>query len=162
MWRCVCVRVCMCEWVSKWVYSLSLLPLSPSLPPSSPLSLSPPFLPLCVCVWVSAYMYHAWLLFTQLLLSAMFSLLEVKILYSIDMPVFTVCLCDSVCQQVENEENVLVCLKVIIELHKQFRPSYSPEVSVHDWDWLTNNMASWILRPTYLEYIHVQVMCRVY
>ena len=31
--------------------------------------------------------------------------------------------------QVENEENVLVGLKIVIELHKQFRPSYSPEVS---------------------------------
>ncbi len=30
--------------------------------------------------------------------------------------------------EVENEENVLVCLRVIIELHKQFRPSVSPEV----------------------------------
>ncbi|XP_019851030.1 PREDICTED: transformation/transcription domain-associated protein [Amphimedon queenslandica] len=31
--------------------------------------------------------------------------------------------------EVENEENVLICLKVIIELHKQFRPSYSPEIT---------------------------------
>jgi transformation/transcription domain-associated protein len=31
--------------------------------------------------------------------------------------------------QVENEENVLICLKVIIELHKQFRPSYSNEIT---------------------------------
>ena len=30
--------------------------------------------------------------------------------------------------EVENEENVLVCLRIIIELHKQFRPSISPEV----------------------------------
>ena len=27
----------------------------------------------------------------------------------------------------ENEENVLVCLRIIIELHKQFRPPHSPE-----------------------------------
>lgn len=32
--------------------------------------------------------------------------------------------------EVENEENVLICLRIIIELHKQFRPPYSPEVSV--------------------------------
>jgi len=32
--------------------------------------------------------------------------------------------------QIENEENVLVCLRVIIELHKQYRPSISPEVGV--------------------------------
>ena len=25
----------------------------------------------------------------------------------------------------ENEENVLVCLRIIIELHKQFRPAHS-------------------------------------
>lgn len=31
--------------------------------------------------------------------------------------------------QIENEENVLVCLRIIIEQHKQFRPSLSPEVS---------------------------------
>ena len=31
--------------------------------------------------------------------------------------------------ETENEENVLVCLRVIIELHKQFRPQYSPDVS---------------------------------
>ena len=42
----------------------------------------------------------------QLILSTMFVLLET-----------------------ENEENVLVCLRVIIELHKQFRPQYSPDVS---------------------------------
>ena len=30
--------------------------------------------------------------------------------------------------QIENEENVLVCLRIIIEHHKQFRPSLSPEV----------------------------------
>ena len=27
----------------------------------------------------------------------------------------------------ENEENVLVCLRIIIELHKQFRPAHSQE-----------------------------------
>lgn len=31
--------------------------------------------------------------------------------------------------QVENEENVLVCLRIIIELHKQYRPAYNIEVS---------------------------------
>lgn len=29
----------------------------------------------------------------------------------------------------ENEENVLVCLRIIIELHKQFRPSHSAEIT---------------------------------
>ena len=31
--------------------------------------------------------------------------------------------------QDENEENVLVCLRIIIELHKQFRPQHSPEIT---------------------------------
>lgn len=30
--------------------------------------------------------------------------------------------------ELENEENVLVCLRIIIELHKQFRPPHSPEI----------------------------------
>lgn len=30
---------------------------------------------------------------------------------------------------IDNEENVLICLKIIIELHKQYRPTFSPEVS---------------------------------
>lgn len=29
----------------------------------------------------------------------------------------------------ENEENVLICLRIIIELHKQFRPPITQEVS---------------------------------
>ena len=33
--------------------------------------------------------------------------------------------------EIENEENVLVCLRVIIELHKQFRPQYSPDVRIY-------------------------------
>lgn len=32
--------------------------------------------------------------------------------------------------QIESEENVLICLRIIIELHKQFRPPISQEVSV--------------------------------
>lgn len=32
--------------------------------------------------------------------------------------------------QIDNEENVLVCLRIIIELHKNFRPSFNPEVSL--------------------------------
>jgi len=32
--------------------------------------------------------------------------------------------------EVDNEENVIICLKIVIELHKQFRPAFSPEVSV--------------------------------
>lgn len=31
--------------------------------------------------------------------------------------------------EIENEENVLVCLRIIIELHKQFRPPHSPEIT---------------------------------
>ena len=31
--------------------------------------------------------------------------------------------------EVDNEENVLVCLRIIIELHKQFRPSHSAEIT---------------------------------
>ena len=34
--------------------------------------------------------------------------------------------------ETENEENVLVCLRVIIELHKQFRPQYSPDVRIYN------------------------------
>lgn len=30
--------------------------------------------------------------------------------------------------QVDNEENVLVCLRIIIELHKQYRPAFSQDV----------------------------------
>lgn len=30
--------------------------------------------------------------------------------------------------KVDNEENVLVCLRIIIELHKQFRPAFNPEI----------------------------------
>ena len=30
--------------------------------------------------------------------------------------------------EAENEENVLVCLRIIIELHKQFRPQMSAEI----------------------------------
>jgi transformation/transcription domain-associated protein len=32
--------------------------------------------------------------------------------------------------EIDNEENVLICLKIIIELHKQFRPAHGPEVSL--------------------------------
>ena len=42
--------------------------------------------------------------------------------------------------EVENEENVLVCLRIIIDLHKQFRPSFSTEVRIT------------------LSYIHVDVI----
>ena len=31
--------------------------------------------------------------------------------------------------EVENEDNVLVCLRIIIELHKQFRPPFNTEIS---------------------------------
>lgn len=32
--------------------------------------------------------------------------------------------------EIENEENVLVCLKIFMELHKQYRPPYSTDVDV--------------------------------
>lgn len=32
--------------------------------------------------------------------------------------------------EIENEENVLVCLKIFMETHKQYRPAYNPEVDV--------------------------------
>lgn len=31
--------------------------------------------------------------------------------------------------EADNEENVLVCLRIIIELHKQYKPTFNPEVS---------------------------------
>jgi hypothetical protein len=31
--------------------------------------------------------------------------------------------------QIDNEENVQVCVRIIIELHKQYRPTFNPEVS---------------------------------
>lgn len=34
----------------------------------------------------------------------------------------------SIFLQVDNEENALVILRIIIELHKQFRPAFSAEV----------------------------------
>ncbi|CAK1549719.1 unnamed protein product [Leptosia nina] len=33
--------------------------------------------------------------------------------------------------EIENEENVLVCLKIFMELHKQYRPTYCAEVDIH-------------------------------
>ena len=30
----------------------------------------------------------------------------------------------------DNEENVLICLRIIIDLHKQYRPAYYPQVRV--------------------------------
>ncbi|XP_052746122.1 transcription-associated protein 1 isoform X5 [Bicyclus anynana] len=33
--------------------------------------------------------------------------------------------------EIENEENVLVCLKIFMELHKQYRPAYSTDVDIH-------------------------------
>lgn len=30
--------------------------------------------------------------------------------------------------ETDNEENVLVCLRIIIELHKQYKPTFNPEV----------------------------------
>ena len=59
--------------------------------------------------------------------------------------------------EVENEENVLVCLRIIIDLHKQFRPSFSTEVSdavgVHMY--LLNEvllLSTLILLPTFSDY----------
>ena len=30
--------------------------------------------------------------------------------------------------QTDNEENVLVCLRIIIDMHKQYRPAFHPEI----------------------------------
>lgn len=36
--------------------------------------------------------------------------------------------------EIDNEENVLVCLKIIIELHKQYKPPFIPvEVCMKFW-----------------------------
>lgn len=32
--------------------------------------------------------------------------------------------------QTDNEENVLVCLRIIIDMHKQYRPAYSNDSEV--------------------------------
>jgi transformation/transcription domain-associated protein len=32
--------------------------------------------------------------------------------------------------QTDNEENVLVCLRIIIDMHKQYRPAYGPDSEV--------------------------------
>lgn len=34
--------------------------------------------------------------------------------------------------EIENEENVLVCLKIFMEIHKQNRPAYNTEVDVRN------------------------------
>lgn len=31
----------------------------------------------------------------------------------------------------DNEENVLICLRIIIDLHKQYRPAYYPQVDYY-------------------------------
>ena len=41
--------------------------------------------------------------------------------------------------QIENEENVLVCLRIIIELHKQFRPPLQSEVQFSNVKQLLHN-----------------------
>lgn len=41
--------------------------------------------------------------------------------------------------EIENEENVLVCLKIFMELHKQYRPTYSTEVDVSITSYYLNN-----------------------
>ena len=33
--------------------------------------------------------------------------------------------------EIDNEENVMVCLHIITELHKTYRPPYNQEVSMH-------------------------------
>ena len=58
----------------------------------------------CVCVCIIVVLSC---LPPQTILSTMFALLEV-----------------------ENEENVLVCLRIIIELHKHFKPAFSEEVRI--------------------------------
>ena len=37
--------------------------------------------------------------------------------------------------ETDNEENVMVCLRIIIELHKTFRPQFTAEVSILRMEW---------------------------
>ena len=46
------------------------------------------------------------------------------------MLIGSACIFLSLCTiQTDNEENVLVCLRIIIELHKQYRPQMNKDVS---------------------------------
>lgn len=49
-------------------------------------------------------------------------------LFHIYRSYFVVISCSCLFPQIESEENVLICLRIIIELHKQFRPPISQEV----------------------------------
>ena len=48
--------------------------------------------------------------------------------------------------QIENEENVLVCLRIIIELHKQFRPPLQSEASSNS-KVINYEMNFWLCEP---------------
>jgi hypothetical protein len=45
--------------------------------------------------------------------------------------------------QTDNEENVLVCLRIIIDMHKQYRPAYGPDSEVCFWSGL--DFSDWII-----------------
>lgn len=58
--------------------------------------------------------------------------------------------------EVDNEENVLICLRIIIELHKQFRPIYSTEVRRLLFCLITRVSCD---RKSLLEPIHLSTVC---
>lgn len=46
----------------------------------------------------------------------------------------------------DNEDNVLVCLRIIIDLHKQYRPTFHPEVFL-----LTFENLNWFLSVSFFR-----------
>ncbi|GFX64446.1 transcription-associated protein 1 [Trichonephila clavipes] len=54
--------------------------------------------------------------------------------------------------QIENEDNILVVLRIIIEFHKTFRPQYSPEVNIQYLKWNTVEMEPSIERLNSTNY----------
>lgn len=58
--------------------------------------------------------------------------------------------------EIDNEENVLVCLKIIIELHKQYKPAFNAEVSSFFKN--NSNFESTLLRfPPYFYGLNLQL-----
>lgn len=43
----------------------------------------------------------------------------------------------------DNEENVLICLRIIIDIHKQYRPTFYPQVN------LKNYLSIFIIKNTF-------------
>ena len=50
--------------------------------------------------------------------------------------------------QIDNEENVLVCLRIIIELHKYYRPQFNNEVNRQ----IVDESVSWWFYDLYYYY----------